>query len=86
MKEYHDYWQKNGIEAHLKKGAEHVATFNVISGSETTTHVKRIFKILDLEKWAEGEVQSFYHSDYWSELAWSVKTTLLAPEPYSHLR
>jgi hypothetical protein len=85
QKEYHEYWPKKGIKKHRDDGAEHVATFTVISGTESTTHCKRLFKIVDLEKWVKGETHN-YHSDYWNELCYDVKCTLLAPEPYSHLR
>ena len=84
QKEYHEYWPTKGIQKHLNDGAEHIATFTVISGAQSTTHCKRLFKILDLEKWVKGETHN-YHSDYWNELCYDVKTTLLAPEPYSEI-
>ena len=84
-KQYHEYWFPRGVKSHLDKGGEHVATFKVISGADSTTHVKRLFKITDLNAWAKGEAQTIL-SDQWADLAYNVKVTLLAPEPYSHLR
>ena len=86
LKEYHDWWPTVGVDLHLEAGAEHVGTWNVICGSESTTHVKRLFKILDLNEWAKGEKNFMYHDDYWNSLAYDVKTTLLVPEPYSPLK
>lgn len=86
MREYHDWWSKVGPAVHEEAGAIHVATFNVLCGGDSTTHVKRLFKITDLEAWARGEEEFVNHDEYWASLALTVKTTLLAPEPYSHLK
>jgi len=85
QKEYHKYWQQEGRKEAEAIGLAHVATFTVISGPESNVHVKRLYKITDLEKWVNGE-RNHVHSDKWAELAYEAKSTLVAPEPYSHFR
>jgi hypothetical protein len=85
QKEYHENWPKQSMQRYQEASLEHVATFTVISGAETTTHVKRLFRILDLEKWVQNSTNN-YHSDSLADLAYGVKLTLLAPEPYSNLK
>lgn len=86
MNDYHTFWSANNIVRHREVGAEHVATFNIISGKFGTTHVKRLFRIVDLEAWADGEVGSHHHNNTWADKALQVWTTEMYPLPYSHLR
>lgn len=85
QKEYHEFWPNHGIPKHRSDGAEHVGTFTMISGTESTVHVKRLFRVTDLEAWVKGETHN-YHSDYWEYLAIDVTTTLVVPQDYSPIR
>jgi len=62
-----------------------VATFTVLMGAESTTHIKRLCLIDNPSEWFEGECHH-YHSDFWEYLAHWSKTTLLEPATYSHLQ
>lgn len=84
--DYHNRWKANSIQHHREMGAEHVATFNIISGRATTTHVKRLFRITNLQEWADGEVSCHHRPNIWFDTAEKVWTTTLYPMPYSHLR
>lgn len=86
MLDYHARWKETSIQHHREMGAEHIATFNIISGQACTTHVKRLFRITDLEAWADGEVACHHRSNLWYDTANKVWTTSLYPLPYSHLR
>jgi hypothetical protein len=86
LKEYHEYWSVQGPD-HWKGCATVLGTWNVISGGESTTHVKRLFRIDDLDEWMRrsGE-EARYLPDRWAEMALNVKCTLLFPESYSNLK
>ena len=86
LREYHNHWIKAGPQHHEEYGAEHIATFNVLAGPEHTTHVKRLFKITDIEAWARGEVHFSDHKQYWASLCDFVRCTLLSPEDYSPMK
>lgn len=87
VERYHDYWpnELKGIEVHSDSGADMAVTFMTIAAPESTFRVKRLFRITDINKWADGEVTFHYNDETWAAVASYVKTTVMYLQPYSKL-